>query len=175
MDRFRELVAKRHDYAQKWKKRTGGKVLAYFCPYLPEELVYAAGILPVRLMAQHEPDDITERHMYGNCPVTRDILNQAMQGRYDYVDGLGHAYGSQWMRSAFSSWLLHKPTEYNHFVFLPTCPDAPGTGKLTTAEMAAFKKSLEEWTGQAITDEALDNAIEVYNTNRKLMRQVYEL
>ncbi|MEE8472354.1 MAG: benzoyl-CoA reductase, partial [Dehalococcoidia bacterium] len=47
MGEFQELSANRHQYARDWKARTGGKVLGYFCTYVPEELVYAAGVLPV--------------------------------------------------------------------------------------------------------------------------------
>ena len=41
-------------------------------------------------------------------------------------------------------------------------------------ELEDFKKSLEKWTGKTITNEDLDRAIEVYNANRRLMKQVYE-
>src|SRR3990167_7129917 len=64
MDRFREIFDKRHDYAREWKARTGGRVLGYFCTYLPEELAYAAGALPVRIFGSHQPQDVTDRHIY---------------------------------------------------------------------------------------------------------------
>ncbi len=38
-DKFKEWFENRHDYAKAWKKRTGGKVLGYFCTYVPEELL----------------------------------------------------------------------------------------------------------------------------------------
>jgi benzoyl-CoA reductase subunit C len=34
---------------------------------------------------------------------------------------------------------------------------------------------MQEWTGNEITDAALDDAIETYNENRRLLRRVYEL
>ena len=50
---LKELIARRQMYARAWKERTGGRVLGYYEPYMPEELVYAAGILPVRSLAEH--------------------------------------------------------------------------------------------------------------------------
>ena len=53
--------------------RQGGKVLGYFCTYVPEELVYAAGILPVRILGIHEPQDVTEPYIVGMyCPFEND-------------------------------------------------------------------------------------------------------
>jgi benzoyl-CoA reductase subunit C len=40
-------------------------------------------------------------------------------------------------------------------------------------DIKEFKRSLEEWTGQSISQKALDRAIEVYNLNRRLMREIY--
>jgi benzoyl-CoA reductase subunit C len=44
-----------------------------------------------------------------------------------------------------------------------------------TEEYRVFKKEVEEWTGKKITDKDLDNAIKVYNENRRLMRKLYDL
>ena len=175
MERFHEVLQNRHEYARAWEKRTGGKVLGYYEPYMPDEVVYAAGILPVRLLSQHEPDDVTDRQMYGNCACSRDILNQFIKGRYDYIDGLINAEGCQWMLNAFQTTLNNKPDLFNHYVFVPDYVDGHTSKDVMCSELNVFKKALEKWTGKPIMDNDLDRAIEVYNTNRRLMRQVYEL
>ena len=175
MEIFREILENHHEYAKDWKARTGRKVVGYFCPYLPEEVAYAAGVLPIRLLSRHEPNDITDRYMYGSCTCSRDILVMIERGRYDYVDGAAYPEACQWMRHTFASWQQHNPSEYSHYVFVPDYVDGSRSKELMRAELVAFKKSLEEWTGNTITDQSLDHAIEVYNTNRRLMRQVYEL
>jgi benzoyl-CoA reductase subunit C len=165
----------RHDYAREWKNRTGGRVLGYFETYMPEELVYAAGALPVRVLARHEPDMLTDRQMYGNCYPTKDMLNQFMLGRYDYVDGLVHAEGCQWVFLAYQNIINNNPDYFNHYVFVPDYPDTRTSRALLRSELAVFKEHLETWTGRAISDDALDRAIEIYNTNRRLLRRLYEL
>ncbi len=111
MEKFRKVLANPHEYAKDWKARTGGKVVGYLCPNLPEEVAYAAGVLPVRLLSKHEPDDTSDRHMYGNCYCARDILVQIEKGNYDYVDGAVYAEACQWMRHTFASWQQHMPSE----------------------------------------------------------------
>lgn len=176
MERFREILKNHHEYARDWKKRTGRKVLGYYEPYMPEEVVYAAGLLPVRLLSEHEPDDITDRYMYGQCACTRDLLNLFSRGRFDYLDGHVYAEACQWMRGAFQTCEEYLPKNaYTHYVYTPDYVDGPRSKVLMRAEVEAFKKSLEKWTGNIITDEALDQAIDTYNTNRRLMRQIYEM
>jgi benzoyl-CoA reductase subunit C len=176
MERFQQAAQRRHEYARDWKARTGRKVIGYFCTYVPEEIIYASGALPVRIMGSHEPQDITERYissMY--CPFVRDVLAQGLLGRYDYLDGVVIATCCVHMRVAYSSWELHVPTPHKYFLTMPQKVQAPEAGPFLAKELAFFKKSLEDWGGVPISDEALDRAIEVYNHNRRLMRQVYEL
>ena len=176
MERFHELLENHHQYARDWKARTGGKVIGYLCPYLPEELPYAAGVLPVRLLAKHEPDDLSERYLpSGTCPPARNIFLQLMKGRYDYLDGVGCGEGCQWLRHTFTSWEFHGNTSYHRHVFVPVYPQGHRAKTLLRGELELFKDSLEVWTGKKITNEALDHAIDVYNTNRRLMKQVYEM
>jgi len=175
MERFHEILENRHGYARDWKKRTGGKVVGYYEPYMPEEIVYAAGVLPVRLLGRHEPDDVTDRQMYANCACSRDILNQFIKGRYDYIDGLVNAEGCQWLLNAFQTALNNQPELFNHYVFVPDYVDGKTSKDLMRSECQVFKNAMEKWVGRPITDADLDRAIEIYNENRRLMRQVYEL
>ena len=175
MDQFKQYVENRHAYAQAWKARTGGKVVGWYEPYFPEELAYAAGMLPVRLLARHEPDNTSEKWMYAACYPARDILNQFLKGRYDYVDAVVTVEGCQWMYHAFESTLRNKPELLNHYLFLPDYTDAPTSKDVLRSELNILKEKFEAWSGSTITDAALDRAIEVYNRNRLLLRQIYEL
>src|SRR4030042_6439590 len=90
-NKFKEFDEKRHDYAKDWKKRTGGKVVGYICTYTPEEMLYAAGVLPVRILGGHHPQStgISEPHLFGMyCPFCRDCLAQGLHAKYDYLDGI---------------------------------------------------------------------------------------
>ena len=174
--RFEEWWRNRHGYAREWKTKTGGKVLGYFCTYAPEEIIYAAGVLPVRIFGSHEAESVTEPHIFAMyCPFCRDCLAQGLQGRYDYLDGIMISQSCLHMRQAFTSWRIHIPVEYNYYLYMPHGVQTPRAYPYLRGELEDFKKSLEEWTGRTITNDDLDRAIEVYNTNRRLMRQVYEL
>ena len=150
-------------------------MVGYFCTYVPEEILYAAGILPVRILGSHEAQSVTEPHIFAMfCPLCRDCLAQGLLGRYDYLDGIMIAQCCLHMRQAFTSWRTHIPIEYSHYLYMPHGVQTPRAYPYLRGELADLTRSLEEWTGKPITEERLDQAIETCNTNRRLMKQVYE-
>jgi len=42
-------------------------------------------------------------------------------------------------------------------------------------ELEKFKGAVEEWTGTTITEERLNDGIDLMDTNRRLQRQIYEM
>ena len=175
-DQFKEWYENRHDYAKKWKERTGGKVIGTFCTYVPEEILYAADILPVRILGSHEPQDVSEPHIFAMfCPFCRDCLAQGLKGRYDYLDGITIAQSCLHIRQAFTSWDLHIPMDFKYYLPHPMHVQSPHAVPYLTEELILFKKAVEEWTGKQITEEDLKRGIEIMNVNRRLLQQVYEL
>ena len=175
-EKFREWVDNRHEYAQEWKKRTGGKVVGYLCTYVPVELFYAADILPVRILGGHKPTSLVEPHIYNSmfCPFCRDCLGQGLEGKYDYLDGIMIAQSCLHIRQTFWSWEKHIPMEYSRYLYMPHSTQGEGRYEYLQGEYMRFKKSLEEWVGREITDKDLDRGIEICNTNRRLMKELYE-
>ncbi|UCC64948.1 MAG: benzoyl-CoA reductase, bzd-type, subunit N [Anaerolineae bacterium] len=172
---FQDWFENRHEYAQEWKVRTGGKVLGYFCTYVPEEILIAADVLPVRIMGSHEPLDLTEPYIFGMfCPFCRDCLNQGLQGRYDYLDGVAIAQSCLHIRQTFNAWRKHLPREFNYYLYMPNNIQTKAARPYLAGELATFKQAVEEWVGREITDADLDRGIEIMNENRRLMREIYE-
>lgn len=176
MEKFKEWYQKRHEYAQEWKNKTGGKVVGYFCTYVPEEILYGAGVLPVRILGSHEPQDVTEPHIFGMyCPFCRDCLAQGLKGRYDYLDGIMIAQSCLHIRQTFTSWKLHIPIDFSYYLPMPNNVQSKRALPYLTGELRVLKEALEKWTGKAITDEDLNKGIEIMNKSRKLTRDLYEL
>lgn len=175
IEMFKEWYEARHEYAKEWKEKTGGKVLGYFCTYVPEEILLAADILPVRILGSHEPQDVTEPHIFGMfCPFCRDCLAQGLKGRYDYLDGIMIAQSCLHIRQAYTSWEMHIPVPFSYYLPMPNHVQSPRALPYLRAELETFKKAVEEWTGKTITDEDLDRGIEIMNRHRRLLREAYD-
>ncbi len=176
IEMFQEWYEKRHEYAKQWKDKTGGKVLGYFCTYVPEEILCAADILPVRILGSHEPQDVTEPHIFAMyCPFCRDCLAQGLEGKFDYLDGIMIAQSCLHIRQAYTSWELHVPVDWSYYLPMPNNVQSPRAVPYMVGELKAFKEAIEKWTGKEITDDDLRRGIEIMNKNRQLMKQVYEL
>lgn len=174
--KFFDWYENRHDYARNWMAKNGGEVVGCFCSYAPEELIYAAGLLPVRMLGSHEPQDVTEPHIFGMfCPFCRDVLAQGLKGRYDHMKGIMLAQSCLHLRQSFTSWRNHVPVDYAYYLYMPNKVQTEHARSYYTGELAKFRTSLENWTGRAINDESLKETAELYNENRRLMHEVYDL
>ncbi|MBI4289049.1 MAG: 2-hydroxyacyl-CoA dehydratase, partial [Chloroflexi bacterium] len=69
----------------------------------------------------------------------------------------------------------HLPTPFSHFIYVPNHIQAPSARARTATEVKQFKSAVESWTGAAITGRDLKRAVNTYNTNRRLMTEIYEL
>lgn len=177
MNHYRQIVDQRHDYARSWKAKTGGKVVGYLCTYVPEELIYALGMLPVRILGSHQPQDLTDRYIFPTmwCAYCRDCLAQGLQGRYDYLDGLVNAWCCQHIRQTFISWSQHIPIGFSYQLYVPNSIHRPSARQCYAAEVGDFARALEAWSGQALSSTALGRAIQAYNADRELLHQMYQL
>jgi benzoyl-CoA reductase subunit C len=174
--KFFDWYKNRHDYARDWLAKNDGEVVGCFCSYAPEELIYAAGLLPVRMLGSHEPQDVTEPHIFGMfCPFCRDVLAQGLKGRYDYMKGITLAQSCLHLRQSYASWKNHVPVDFSFYLYMPNKVQTEHAYSYYSGELVKFKQSLQEWTGRTISDKALQDAAELYNENRRLLHEVYDL
>jgi len=172
---FINWIDNRHEYAKAWKERTGNRVVGYFCTYVPEEILYAADTLPVRILGSHEPPTVTEPYIFAMyCHFCRDCLAQGLKGKFDYLDGIVEGQACLHLRQAFNAWRLHIPIDYTYYIYVPHGVQTPHAIPYLTQELAKFKRSIEKWTGKSITNEDLSRGIQTLNRNRELMRRVTE-
>ena len=82
--KFRDWIDNRHEYAKEWKEKSDHKVVGYFCTYVPEEILYAANMLPVRILGSHEPPTVTEPYIFAMfCHLCRDCLEWPPESQSD--------------------------------------------------------------------------------------------
>ena len=63
LDRLMKLRDDPYAMARSWKERTGSKVLGFFCCYAPEEMMHAAGALPVRITGENRDISKSAAHL----------------------------------------------------------------------------------------------------------------
>ena len=156
--------------------RRKGKVIGYLCTYVPEEIIYAAGALPVRVLGQHQSLSIADpfiSSMY--CPFSRDCLAAGLSGRFDYLDGIVTAHSCVHIRQVFDSWQRHLTSSYSHYLYMPHNVQSRYAQACFESELKDFRDSLQVWLGEPINPKDLRRSIAVYKTNRSMLHKIYEI
>ena len=172
---FAEIVENRAERLREYKERTGKKVFGYFCTYTPEELLHAAGILPVRLFGG--TDDITQADTLMQsfvCPFVRGVLDTALKGGFDYLDGIVHAYTCDATCGLFGIWQRNVEVDFT-YMYAPPYFMSEGSLKYHVRELEKLKKALEEYTGAEISNESIAESIELYNRKRSALKRLYAI
>lgn len=159
-----------------WKE-SGGRVVGWACTYVPEEIIYAAGALPVRVVADSKELEMGDANAYlytTSCSYTRSCLQLALEDKFDFLDGIVGAASCDGMRRLMDMWRNYISTPFNHTIAVPR-KWTPWAYDLFLTELRSFKDKLGAFLGAAISDEALSEAIRVYNRGRELLAALYEL
>jgi len=157
--------------------RNGGKkIIGYFCCLTPVEILTAADLVPYRIMGDVEKD-ITKADAHIEviaCPYIRSCLDLALRGKYDFLDGFVLPHACDNVVKLYDIWRHNAKTAYAHFINVPHTTSRP-SHEFFLAEINTFKRSIERLIGRELTTEVLNEAIELHNRNRALVRELYEL
>jgi len=163
-------------YALSWKDRTGRKVVGSFPMHFPAELVQAAGGLPVVL--QEVADEITVGHgvifpFY--CGFTRSTVDQAASGTLDFADGIVFGDTCVQILGAADVVRMELPDINVYFFQLLACMRDSWTEENVYDTLSKSRRGVEQMLDTEITDDALWSAIHLFNQNRSLIREIYDL
>jgi benzoyl-CoA reductase subunit C len=161
--------------AKKWREE-GGKVVGYFCSFAPEEIITAAGLLPIRIRGTgSEGTEYSDAYMTSlNCSFSRNCLNLALKGDYDFLEGLVGFNTCDHTRRVYDIWTRKVEVP---FVQLLSIPRKTGEEQVEwyRDELANLRQGLGEHFGVEITDARLWDAIRLHNETRRLQRRLYDL
>jgi len=174
LQRFRNCLSSRHDVARGWKSQ-GKPVIGWTCTYTPEEVIYAADALPVMVFGDLGGTKLADAYLPSNsCSFARSCFNAALRGDYDYLDGFVESNSCDNRGKIFDMWTHYTKIPNIYFINTPHT-NTEKAQEFFYREVVKFKEWLENTFGDTISDQALKKAIEVYNTNRLLLKKVYDL
>ena len=170
-------------YITKWQA-DGKKVLGYYCTYIPDELLHAANLLPFRMRATGNTEtNLADVYMVRfTCSFVRATFDMALRGIYDFLDGILICNSCDHSRRMFELFDLKvfgrenysKPTS-KFYYSLPHVITDEGF-KWYYDEIQELKTELEEkFNQETITNQDLFESINIYNTNRELLRKIHEM
>jgi len=165
--------------AQLWEaKKNGGKIIGYFPGnYVPEEIIYASGAVPVCLAhgGSAEPADAALSEVPNIiCPFARAQIGERllrMNPYYSMLDMLVAPITCQHLKKAADVWEYYGDIEIFK-LGIPHQYEADFELGYFADRLRALKDRLQAFTGNEVTREKLVKAINLYNRMRDLLRKI---
>jgi benzoyl-CoA reductase subunit C len=174
IDRFRSITDNTHEYAKSLKEK--GRLLAgYMCTHAPEEVLYAAGIVPLRILSPHVSQATTRGYIHETyCSFSHDCAYQGLQHNYDYLDLVVTSSSCIHMGEAFNVWVRFAGFKEKSFLipYPHIIHTKPASGFMTES-FEQFKEFAEKLSQRSITDDDLERAIVIYNHSRRLLKRLW--
>ncbi len=156
--------------------KNGGKVVATYCVFVPEELVWAAGGIPVGLCAGTQFSvPMAEAVLPRNtCALIKSSFGFKLGRVCPYVQASHLIVGEttcDGKKKMFEILGQYQP------VYVMEVPNkkTERSRQLWQGEVAAFKEVIEKLTGNPITAEKLGPAIDLVNQRRLALQRLYNL
>lgn len=155
----------------------GGKAVGYMCSHVPEEILVAAGIAPLRLRAPGctatTTADAIMSHL--NCSYVRSCLEYVLTARFDFLDGFVFTNGCDHSRRLYDVLRETREQAFMHFLSVPHKAGSDQSVSWFRGEIDRLARGVEQVFGVEITDDALRSAIDTCNETRDLLRRLYEM
>jgi bzd-type benzoyl-CoA reductase N subunit len=173
IENFQKIFPQRYQIARQIKAQ-GKRVLGWVCIYVPEEIIYAAGFHPIRIVgSQTRETPIADAFLYSNnCTFSRSVLEEGLSGKLDFLDGFIACNTCDHIRRLYDIWQMYLKIPYTKALGVP-CKVSKATLDYFTEELALFRRELEERFSVTITDESLRHAIQLYNKSRALLSRLF--
>ena len=185
MDNMLNLPADFESYPQARKagfmnmkklKDNGAKVVGTFCSFVPTELIYAAGALPVGLCAfTDEPIPAAEANLPRNlCPLMKASYGFALPDTCPYFYFSDLVIGETTCDGKKKMFELLNEIKETYVMQLPHSRDSAALA-FWKGQIIALKEKLEQKFCVTITDEDVREAIRKKNRERRVMKSFLEL
>lgn len=163
--------------AMKKIKDSGKGVVGQFCTYTPLEIFMAAGLVSVGLCStSDETIPEAEKVLPSNlCPLIKSSYGFAITDKCPYMYFSDLVVGETTCDGKVKMYELLAKEKNVHILELPRRQDTPEAQALWRAELVRLKERVEKDFGVTITDEQLRQAIGRRNTERRLLKELYEL
>ena len=161
---------------RQWARDTGKKVVGSTIADVPQEVIYAYDLLPVTLLGTHKPLKKAASHLPDNaCSLARSNLELALSYEGDLFSGFVLPQVCDTTQHLSDIWRISFPEKYVESYLAPRQADRPSAHYWVKEEIERLIASLGKWTGKTLSNDALSASIAIYNENRKILGELYEI
>lgn len=169
---MKEVVSHPGQVVKNYKQKTGKGVVGCFPIYCPEEIVHAAGMLPVGMWGgQTQISQALTIVPSFCCSIMQSNIELALKGVYKDLDAVIMSSPCDTLKSVPQDWGYAVPDIKVIQIVYPQMRKIEGGIQFLKTEFQRLKQEMEAICGEPITDAALQQSIEVYNQHRRSLRE----
>jgi benzoyl-CoA reductase subunit C len=163
----------------RWKEQNpGGKAVGYMPVYAPREILHAAGVLPVGIVGGGDAVEIVRGDAYFQsyiCQIPRSTIELGLNGSLDALDGMIFPSTCDVIRNLSGMWQILFPDKYVRYFDVPQNFQENLGGEFLQHDLRGLLDDMSKLSGKDVTQDDLRRSIELYNQNRRLLEQLYQL
>ncbi|MBN1365647.1 MAG: 2-hydroxyacyl-CoA dehydratase [Syntrophaceae bacterium] len=176
MKTFRELLENPQNRLVEQAVQDGRIPIGYSCSFVPEALLMADRLFPVRL---HAPDvagtELADNYMSSlTCSYSRSLLEFALNDRYDWIKGWVFVPSCAHMQRLFDNFEYLKKPGFSHVIDVPRKRNDI-TLKWQEEEIRMLADKLSSHFHVDMSDTSLLKAIEEWNNFSQVIQAIGEL
>ena len=174
---FAEIAANPKAQLNKYKAE-GKKCIGVLPYYAPEELVYAAGMVPMGMWGSNKKTISRAKEYCATfyCTIAQLALEMLLDGTMDQLDGIITPTICDTLRPMSQNFRVAMEGKLPCiFLAHPQNRFAPWGLQFCIDQYTNVRKMLDKISGREMTDEDIRNAIKVYNASRAARREFVKL
>lgn len=155
----------------------GKKVVGMYCTFAPQELVLAAGAIPVGLCGTNEkPIPAAEKDLPRNlCALIKSSYGFGITDTCPYFNSASMIIGETTCDGKKKMFELMKEFKPVHVMSLPPEAKTKAAMEMWKSEMIRVKEAIEKELGVEITEEKVREAIKLINKEKRTRKALYDV
>lgn len=165
-------------YVKNYKEKHNSKAVGFLPVYIPREIIHSLGMLPVGLMGAGSHLEIIKGDAYFQsyiCHIPRSTVELGISGRLDCLDGFIFPAICDVIRNLSGMFKILFTNKYIKYFDLPQNFQKELGGEFYTREISELTSDLSKISGIEISNDSINNSIKLYNENRSLINEIYNL
>ena len=150
----------------------GKQVVGCFAPYAPEELVHAAGLIPMGMWGGRTELKLAKSYLPAfACPIMQANMELGLKGAYQGISAVIIPTMCDTLRCMTQNWRFGMKDIPMIPIVYPQNRTAPASVDYLISEFETVLTILYTITGNMVSEKSMEEAIAVYNQHNAAMRE----
>jgi benzoyl-CoA reductase subunit C len=152
-------------------REAGKQSCGYVSNLIPVEMIYASGMIPIRIDPRHRPKFVDSLLQTYVCEHARGCLEGGLAGDYGDLEGMVFTRTCDAIRNLYTLWVNNVPNGFSYFLSTPGNL-GNNAGDYLFEEFKRFGQFLQGQQNITFTVDDLGSAIQLYNRIRDRLRSL---